>query len=79
MVSGGIIDSAGDEPLDSAVDSTPVKPQTSQTSSPEMSINNTPTTRKKQQAQEKFKTAAVKLEVAMSQVITELQILGHGH
>src|SRR5436190_1651165 len=27
MVSGGIIDSAGDEPLDSAVDSTPVKPQ----------------------------------------------------
>ena len=40
-----------------------------------MSINNTPTTRKKQQAQEKFKTAAVKLEVAMSQVITELQIL----
>ena len=77
-------DSTGDEPLDSvatgettsptAVDSARVKPQISQTSSPEMSINKTPTTRKKQQAQEKFKIAAVKLEVAMSKAIAELQI-----
>lgn len=72
-------DSDGDELLNStisveitspmAVGSTPVK-----ASSPEASTDKIPATRQKQRAQEQFMAATVKLEVARSKAITELQI-----